>query len=180
MNQKIISIYAVIATIVILLQLCNRKNRITVVDKTVHTDTVEKPTPSDTITNYVIRWKTATDTIAIPDTSFIILIDSAKCLELAKSYYSTLVYNRTLVDDSLLTFKLFDTVSQNSLQTSRYEYKINRPMQIVSSEKMFIFGGMSDTKGISLLGGYNSRNWIYYGGYDVIQKRVNFGLFKKF
>ena len=178
MNQKIISIYAVIVTIVILLQLCTRKDRITVVDKTVHTAVLPRPIPNDTITNYIVRWKTATDTIIQTDS--IILLDSTKCLELAKIYYSRMIYNRTLVDDSLLTFKLFDTVSQNSLQTSRYEYKINRPMQIVSNEKRLIFGTMSDTKGISLLGGYNSRNWIYYGGYDVIQKRVNFGLFKKF
>jgi len=178
MNQKIISIYAVIVTIVILLQLCTRKDRITVVDKTVRIDTIEKPTPNDTILNYEIKWKTATDTITQTDS--IILIDSVKCLELAKSYYATLVYNRTLVDDSLLTFQLTDSVSQNQLQRGVYSYKINRPMQIVSSEKMFIFGAMSDTKGISLLGGYNHKDWIYFGGFDVIQKRVNFGIFKKF
>jgi len=36
MNQKIISIYAVIVTIVILLQLCTRKDRITVPEDVVN------------------------------------------------------------------------------------------------------------------------------------------------
>jgi len=183
MNQKIISIYAVIVTIVILLQLCTRKDRITVVDKTVRIDTIEKPTPNDTILNYEIKWKTATDTITQTDS--IILIDSVKCLELAKMYYSKMIYNRTLVDDSLITFRLFDTVSQNQLQSSRYEYKINRPQQVVSNEKRFGLGLESDFSSCNILGKYSSKDFDFFGGYKFItsktdNQRIIIGLFKKF
>ena len=158
---------------------CNRNKPLHfVTDSTIHTDTIEKPTPSDTVTNYVIRWRTSTDTINMTDS--IILIDSAKCLELAKSYYTTLVYNRTLVDDSLLTFKISDTVNQNQLQRGFYSYKINRPMQVISREKRFFGGVMTDLNGMSIVGGVNNANYQLFGGYDIIQKRFSVGLFRRF
>jgi hypothetical protein len=80
-------------------------------------------------------------------------IDSAYCKQLAIRYYSRNVYRQTLVDDSILTASLLDTVSENRLLNRKFEFKINRPqtvivntMQPAEKQSIRLFVGATVTK----------------------------------
>lgn len=106
-------------------------------DTTAHTGVVEKPIAVNQGVKYLIRWRTVNNETIIRDTitKEVLIIDSARCIEIAEDYYSTYSYNRVLVDDSLLTFTLRDTTYMNAIQSSSYEYKINRPQTIINKQK---------------------------------------------
>jgi hypothetical protein len=63
-------------------------------------------------------------------------IDSAYCKQLAIAYYSQSVYSHTLVDDSLLTASIVDTICQNKIGHRAFIYRINRPQTIITNTTM--------------------------------------------
>lgn len=117
-------------------------------DTTTYTDNVTNPVGVNQGVKYIIRWRTIYDTITNIDTIIndVVIIDSTKCMEIAEDYYSTYTYDRIIVDDSNLTVRLLDTTYMNELQSSRYEYKINRPQKIVINRPqrpVTVYGGVN-------------------------------------
>jgi len=83
-------------------------------------------------TEYVTIHDTVINTVPKPfkitelDTVF--LIDSSKCQELANKYYSELLYNDTLINDSTLFFAISETIKQNKI--------IHRSINYMQSERI--------------------------------------------
>lgn len=117
-------------------------------DTTTYTGNVVAPVGVNQGVKYLIRWRTMYDTITNIDTIIndVVIIDSTKCLEIAEDYYSTYAYDRIIVDDSNLTVRLLDTTYMNSIQSSSYEYKINRPQTIIINRPqrpVTVYGGVN-------------------------------------
>jgi hypothetical protein len=145
----------------------------------IRTDTVHYQAPIDTINTIEVRWFDVHDTTTIHDTTEVLLIDSAKCLEIARNYVKLLVYNREIVNDSNLIVKLSDSVQFNSLKSGIVRYELKK-VQPISKECHIGIGAMTDLNGVSIVGAYTTKNYLFFGGGDFIQKRVNFGLIRRF
>jgi len=157
-------------------------------DTTTYTGNITAPVGVNQGVKYVIRWKTMYDTITNLDTVYndVVIIDSTRCMEIAEDYYSTYAYDRTIVDDSNLTVRLLDTTYMNAIQSSRYEYKINRPQTIIinrpqrpvtiySGVNMFYSkeNGFSPTVGVHIV---TNKLTMFYG---VGNKCQNAGIYFK-
>ena len=145
----------------------------------IRTDTVHYQTPTDTVNTIEVRWYDKHDTTKIYDTTEVLLIDSAKCLEIARNYARLLIYDREIINDSNLIVKLSDSVQFNSLKSGIVMYELKR-IQPISTEHHFGIGAMTDFNGASVVGAYTTKNYLFFGGGDLIQKRVNFGVIRRF
>jgi hypothetical protein len=151
--------YAVILMLIVIAFIIGRCGRsgskqvlnqdtIYVIDTTTHSGVVEKPIAVNQGVRYIIRWKTSNTETVIHDTitKEVVIVDSARCMEIAEDYYSTYSYNRVIVDDSLLTFTIHDTTFMNAIQSSSYEYKINRPQTVIINRPqrpVTVYGGIN-------------------------------------
>lgn len=88
----------------------------------------------DTVHHTLVLTTPAPSSTQLPTDTFIQKVpvaDSAYCKQLAIRLYSRNSYRQTLVDDSILTATLWDTVSENRLLNRKFEYKINRAQTVV-------------------------------------------------
>lgn len=63
-------------------------------------------------------------------------IDSAYCKQLAVEFYTRNIYSQTLVDDSILTASIVDTICQNKIGNRSFKYRLNRPQTIITNTTM--------------------------------------------
>lgn len=63
-------------------------------------------------------------------------IDSTYCKQLAVDFYTRNIYSQTLVDDSILTASIVDTICQNKIGDRSFKYRINRPQTIITNTPM--------------------------------------------
>lgn len=63
-------------------------------------------------------------------------IDSTYCKQLAVDFYTRNIYSQTLVDDSILTASIVDTICQNKIGNRSFKYRINRPQTIIINTPM--------------------------------------------
>lgn len=142
----------------------------------IRTDTIPAP-PPDTVNTVEVRWVDNSDTTTIHDTTTVLLIDSAKCLEIAQNYVRLLVYDRELVNDSNLKVSLTDSVQFNSLKSGIVQYELK---QKVLKERRFGAGGLTDFNGVSVIGAYTTKDFVIFGGGEFFQKRINLGIIRRF
>ena len=148
----------------------------------IRTDTIPAP-PPDTVNTVEVRWVDNSDTTTIHDTTTVLLIDSAKCLEIAKNYVRLLVYDRELVNDSNLKVSLTDSVQFNSLKSGIVRYELKKVTPVLN-EKHFGIGGMTDFKNIQVIGEYNTAKFMFFGGVkllkDSLNQRFSVGVIRRF
>lgn len=91
-------------------------------------------------TTYVYDTVPKIDTLPLPTPYAIIEVESipvfisdTQCRELYKNYYSSLLYNDTLRDDSLALIILNDTVSKNKLSGRTLYYIDRTPTQVITN-----------------------------------------------
>lgn len=179
--EKTKTFWLIVALLLITFLLWSHCTRVPEVEYSniIRTDTVHYQEPTDTINTIEVRWSDVHDTTTIHDTTKVLLIDSAKCLEIAKNYVRLLVYNREIVNDSNLKVNLTDSVQFNSLKSGIVRYELKK-VQPISKENHFGVGAMTDLTGMSIVGAYTTKNYLFFGGGDFVQKRVNFGLIRRF
>ena len=180
MKENIKTIALIFAVFIIAFMLWSHCSRVPEIQYTniIRTDTVHSQPPTDTVNTIEVRWFDKHDTDTIYDTTEVLLIDSAKCLEIARNYARLLIYDREIVNDSNLIVKLSDSVQFNSLKSGIVSYELKR-IQPISTEHHFGIGAMTDFNGASVVGAYTTKNYLFFGGGDFIQKRINFGIIKR-
>lgn len=93
----------------------------------------------DTTTHSVIAPAPKPINIITPADTFIQMvpyIDSTYCKQLAVEFYTRNIYSQTLVDDSILTASIVDTICQNKIGNRSFKYRINRPQTIITNTTM--------------------------------------------
>lgn len=125
-KQDLINSIFIIIGILLLIMFCSRipKQTTTTSISYIH-DTVYYPVEVAKPVPYLV---------IAPADSFIQKVpyaDSAYCKQLAFDFYSLNIYNQVLVNDSLLTATLLDTIAQNNIQNRKFVYRINRPQTII-------------------------------------------------
>lgn len=147
-KNKIYFITILVLVIIILLQKCGDGG------KTVKTDTIR--TIDTTYVNvdreiptYVPKWRTRVeyDTIRDVDTAYVL-----------GDYYSTYVYNDSLINDTL-KFYINDSITQNKIKSRDLKYKLTIPVititdVVVENRKEYYVGaGLTGSKsGLGFLG----------------------------
>lgn len=162
-------------------------NVVYIKDTTTHSGINPIPAPTGNNTVYIVKWKDSINTVHDTVDKPILIIDSVMCVAIAKDYYTKYSYDRTLVDDSLLTFTLKDTTYMNKLQSSKYDYKINRPQTVIIHKQprpIKVYGGVNvfyskdigfkPTAGVQVV---TNRLTMFYG---LGSKCQNFGLYVSF
>lgn len=95
---------------------------------------------NDTTVTVITKYVTVHDTIIkyapkpykVVDTDTIYQLDSAECHELAKKYYTELLYNDTLVNDSTLFFSIAETVSKNMIVHRSVNYRQSKQVETIT------------------------------------------------
>ena len=181
MKEKIKTIALIFSVFIIAFMLWSHCSRVQEIQYSniIRTDTVHYQPPTDTVNTIEVRWFDRHDTATIHDTTEVLLIDSAKCMEIARNYVRLLIYDREIINDSNLIVKLSDSVQFNSLKSGIVRYELKRSYPI-SKEHHFGIGAMTDFNGVAVVGAYTTKNYLFFGGGDFIQRRVNFGIIKRF
>jgi hypothetical protein len=125
--------------------------------------------------------------IRVIETTLPVVIDSEYVF---KSYFNKYVYERTF-DDSLITWKMIDTISQNRFsQLSNYRYTLKRPTKIITNtyspiNKLHVYiGGRTNIGANTLsltptLGLITKSNWMFDVGYTPHSKSFQIGAYYK-
>lgn len=112
-------------------------------------------------------------------------------LAIAKAYYSRFVYARTF-DDSLLTWSMFDTVSENRFSPfSKMSYKLKRPITTTvntyaPASRLYFFAGMRSAYAANkfeftpVVGIKTKTQWQFDLGYNPNKKETQVGAYYNF
>lgn len=161
---------------------CTRNEPETVTEyrDSLRVDTIER-----TITKYQQLRAPEPDTVI--QTFTVYKIDSAECQRLAAAYFSTAIYNRHIVVDSIGWIDLRDSVHQNRLTGYAVDYKftertIIKDRTIYPPERGMLSGGLILSGGNEYFGAApvvmftTKKKTHYIAGYDVINGNFVFGV----
>jgi len=130
----------------------------------------------------VDSFKVITDTITIPDS----LMKQAYAKLLVK-YRTTKHYKDTIYSDSLNTVILAEQCDSNTISNRVVDVSIKNKIitNTTTIERNnyyngFGIGAIVDANTITPSIVYTNKNFVYLGGYDVVNKNVRIGLFYKF
>ena len=122
------------------------------------------------------------DSIVIPDTLL-----AEKYLDLAKKYRATKYYSDTIYKDSLSSVTLSEQCTSNEIRNrvvrASIGTKIIKSTTTIERDNYYNgigIGAIVDANTISPSLLYSTKNLVYLGGYDVVNKEVKVGLFYKF
>jgi len=147
-------------------------------DTVVVIDTVTREIPS-----YVPYYVTRTDSVIYRDTIF--QDQQVDTAEILRRYYALHYYTREFTD-SLLWVQMNDAVTENRIIDTKFNYRINRPQQIihnvtqVSGSTSAIYAGLSfpvygqpDKFHVNLEATYAGPSFLFGAGYDFNYKTFN-------